>query len=234
MGRKMGHDDDARATGPVFTEDDVAGALTHGFAPASSRPPTPEGPLSPGTGETQWIDLRLEYHTCGSRRAQGGRERSRRPTIASMMLSVALAAAGLAALPYLRLNPVPTLTAAALFTSLLAVVNRGRERRLVRGALVLFLLAGLSFGVAETVSLWQLSARYKRLARHHAGPIAATQAMIKRSDENPDRSGSAKAWKDKRRELVRFIEYKSDLASKYKRAAARPWLPLKPDPPWPW
>lgn len=131
---------------------------------------------------------------------------SRRSSLASMMVGVALVVVGFAALPYLRTSPVPTLTAAALVASILAVADRGREKRLVRGVLLLSLAAGLTFGVGECVSLWRLSARDDRLARHHAGALAATNAAVTRLDELPDRFRDAKVGNRERSLLVQFLE----------------------------
>jgi hypothetical protein len=147
-----------------------------------------------------------------------------------MMVGVALTAIGLAAFPYLRISPVPTLTAAALVASILAVAHRGHDRRLLRVALVLFLAAGLCRCIQESISLWQLSARYQRLAQHHTLQARFTRCMVSAFDQNPKSFRSSKAWQEERPGWLRYIDKSGELVSRYSRAAAQPWHSLEAMP----
>ncbi len=218
-------------TGAVFTEEDIVRALTDGMAREPLWLSTVNVlPLS-DAGDVEWIDLRSGDREGERLGPRGRRSGPFRRTIASMMAVVALIAIGLAALPYLRLSPVPTLTAAALIASIFAVVRRGRDRRLIRVAIVLFLIAGLSLGMREVVSLYRLSARYQRLAWHHAGLMRLTRGMIQGFDRNPGSFGIAGSWEARRPEWVRSLEEEAHLASTYALAAAQPWRPLETSPP---
>ena len=97
-------------------------------------------------------------------------------------------------------------------------------------ASILFLAAGLTRCIQESISLWQLSARYQRLAQYHTLQARFTRRMVSAYDQNPKPFRSPKDWQDARPEWVRDIEKSEELVSRYKSAAARPWLPLEAMP----
>jgi hypothetical protein len=218
----------AWTTGMAFTEDDIVRALADDMAREPRRPSIADGSPLADAAELGWVDLRSGSERVGPR---GRPADPLRWTIASMMAGVAVIAVALAALPYLRLSPVPTLTAAALIVSILAVARLGRDRRLIRVAMVLYLIAGLSLGMLEVVSLFRLSARYQRLSRHHAMLMRSMSVMIRAFDRNPRNFGAAKDWEARRPEWVRSLEKETHLASAYAIAAAQPWRDPETIPP---
>jgi hypothetical protein len=215
----------------VFNEEDIVRALTDDMAREPRRPSIVDGPPPADADELGWVDLRWGDRVSERVGRRGRRAGPFRWTIASMMAGVAVIAVALPALPYLRLSPVPTLTAAALIVSILAVARLGRDRRLIRVAMVLYLIAGLSLGMLEIVSLFRLSARYQRLSRHHAMLVRTMSVMIRAFDRNPRNFGAAKDWEARRPEWVRSLEKETHFASIYAIAAAQPWRDPESIPP---
>src|SRR4051794_21212656 len=89
-------------------------------------------------------------------------------TVRSMMISVAIAAIGCAAVPFLLVDPVSTLIVAAVAAAIPAIAIRGRNRAILIGALSLAFLATLAATVQESRTLWRDATLYRRIAEAHA------------------------------------------------------------------
>jgi hypothetical protein len=161
------------------------------------------------------------------RNARGTRPRV---SIAAMMGLVALAAIACAAIPYLRVDPVCTLTAAALTALIPIVITRGRDRRLIAAAMSLAFAAALVAAAKESYSIWQRAASYRRLSQYHATLGTTERRLIRYFDQYPGAFRGRKRWQDERPRWMSLAEYEDQLRSKYDRAARRPWLPVGPDP----
>ncbi len=77
--------------------------------------------------------------------------------------------------------------------------------------------------------LWLLSRNYEELSVRHAYGAATTKHIM--YDGSKFREPGLRGGKPSLRELLYDYEYA--LADKYARAASRPWLPVKADPPRP-
>jgi hypothetical protein len=149
-----------------------------------------------------------------------------------MMISVAIAALGCAAVPLLLVDPVSTLVVAAVAAAIPAAALRGRNRTVLAGALSLACLATLAAGVRESRSLWRDATLYRQLASSHANRRATIIGNFSYLDRQyKAASGSIQdQYKDIKRQMVAFSEYDARMYARYDRAARRPWVHVEPEP----
>jgi hypothetical protein len=150
-------------------------------------------------------------------------------TTANMMTVVAIVAFACAAVPFCIVNPVATLTAAALIATAFAVASRGRNKAVRVGAVSLVCCAAVAFAAQEFRSMWRNAERYRMLAKKHAIRRDTLIMTIPYYDRHPERTRCG-PWQDERKQWLSFAEYDARLSVKYDRAARFPWLPVEPDP----
>jgi hypothetical protein len=108
-----------------------------------------------------------------------------------------------------------------------------------RMLLAIAVLALLMFGVRMA---W-LSTVYRRAAARHRNREAVLREIVRLMRDNEEKAneifGRTLTPEEKAQQTSRNqsddagIEYYSQMRRKYDRAAARPWLAVEPDPPWP-
>jgi hypothetical protein len=149
-----------------------------------------------------------------------------------MMISVAIAALGCAAVPFLVVDPVSTLVVAAAVAAIPAVVLRGRNKTALAAALSLAGLAALAATVQESRTLWRDATLYRRRANAHAN----RRDMIHHNFAYLDHqykaaNGPLLDQHDSiKRQMIAFSEYDARMFAKYDRAARRPWVEVEPEP----
>jgi hypothetical protein len=83
--------------------------------------------------------------------------------------------------------------------------------------IVVAVVAVVLGGIVSPIRLYQTRQRYRSLAINHA---LAEKTWHLAPEIDPD--------------VLKMIDYHVRLKAKYERAAARPWLPVDPDPSPPW
>ena len=157
-------------------------------------------------------------------------------TMRQMFAVVAMTAVACAALPYVLIAPVQSLSIAALMTAIAAAPSRGRYRRIfLSSAISLACLALLAAAAREIHAMWWDAATYRRLADKHANHHLLLITSIPYFDKHPDKIGGPALWEAKRRQWLMYAEYDARLSLNNDRAARYPWLGVKPAPhPEPW
>jgi hypothetical protein len=95
-------------------------------------------------------------------------------------------------------------------------------------------VAGLAVVLGVTVGLWRRTESFKRTARGHSreaqgyADVAWGLVRMRNLDGTVDPATARLA-----EQYGRLYDYHRRLKEKYERAAARPWLPVAPDPPSP-
>jgi hypothetical protein len=95
------------------------------------------------------------------------------------------------------------------------------RRMMVAVAVAALLLIG--------VVLWRRSEEYRRRAESHDSLLWSELPVAVDEAASPGRLGGGLSVVG----LLRRAKYHHDMSQKYWRAAARPWLPVAPDPPEP-
>jgi hypothetical protein len=158
--------------------------------------------------------------------------RSPRFTVRQMMIAVAMAAIGCAAVPFLVVDPVSTLIVAALASAIAVVATRGRNKAALNAALALGGIATLAAAAQESRTLWQDSTYYRRMANRHADRRDRILDNIPYFDRQHRTVGgpALEQYQDRRRQWVSYSDYDSRMIAAYDRAARRPWLRVAPEP----
>ncbi|MHC5543604.1 hypothetical protein ACYOEI_35720, partial [Singulisphaera rosea] len=99
---------------------------------------------------------------------------------------------------------------------------RKTTRRLIEMIVVLAVVIGL------TMLMGHRRDRFRRLAEMHS-----RRSLHELRDGQAKPSQAMDILDDRARRSNLLAEYHYRLATKYRRAAARPWMPLPPDPPAP-
>jgi hypothetical protein len=149
-----------------------------------------------------------------------------------MMISVAVAALGCAAVPFLVVDPVSTLVVAAAAAAIPAVILRGRHKPILIGAVSLACLATLAASVQESRTLWRDATLYRQLANRHANRRQVILGNFSYLDRQYRTATGATLdhYKDIRRQMLAFAEHDAKMSERYDRAARRPWTRVEPEP----
>ena len=156
---------------------------------------------------------------------------SPRLTVRRMMVVVAMAAFGCAAVPFLLVDPVSTLIVAALAAAIPAVALRGRNKAILVGALSLAGIAVLAATFQESRSLWRDASLYRQLANKHANRRETIIRNFSYLDRLSKTAGGSTLdqYKDIEKRMVSFSEYDAKMMARYDRAARRPWIRVEPE-----
>src|SRR5689334_5536829 len=101
-----------------------------------------------------------------------------------------------------------------------------RARFSVRAMMIAVAVAAL---LLIGVVLWRRSEEYRRRAESHDSLLWSELPVAVDEAASPGRLGGGLTVKG----LLRRAKYHHDMSRKYRRAAARPWHAVEPDPPEP-